>query len=140
MADEFSFSYQPGLTRDLDKVRFYSSDTDENGFYVPDATITALLAELSDWHIVTLEILRYIISQLSQPDFHADWLSVSNASALQGFQDLLALRMRQFGVGAGRPIASSHHSYRADSRQTSAPDYSDYGAPPDELATGRGGF
>lgn len=140
MADEFPFSYQPGLTRPLDLVRFHIGDTEPDGFWLPDATINALIAQTADWHAAVIEALRFIITKLSQPNFTADWLTVDNASARTAYQTLLAEKKREFGVGSGRPTSGSTNVYRSDSRVKSEPDYSDYGAPPDELAQGRRGW
>ena len=63
--------------------------------------------------------IKYIITQLSSPDFKQDWMSVSNAEARKGFQELLKVKAQEFGVALSNATATATISlpYRADSDQ-----------------------
>lgn len=116
-----AFSFDTALTSNLDKVRFHIGDTEETGYYLHDATITALLSSEGGVHGAVIAGILYIIAKLSQPNFTADWLTVDNASARKSFEALLKQKRREFGL----PLitAQSAHVYRLDSLQTEAPDY-----------------
>jgi len=117
-----AFTWVGDLSTDLDKVRFYIGDTDSSGYYLEDATITALLNAGSVGSAVIAGIL-YIIRQLNKPDFKADWLQVTNAEAVKGWERHLTAMRQEFGIPA--IAASVVHVYRADSYATSEPDYSE---------------
>ena len=62
--------------------------------------------------------LKYIITQLSSPDYKLDWMSVSNAEARKGFQSLLKNKAQEFGISLGASASASISlPYRADSYQ-----------------------
>lgn len=118
-----TFTFDASLNTDLALVRFHIGDTDSNGHFLTDETINALLANYGSVGGAVIASLRYIISQLSRPDFRADWLQVSNAEARRGYQALLAEKRGEFGLSA--LTASATHVYRADSDQIEKPDYGD---------------
>jgi hypothetical protein len=118
-----TFTFATDLSTDLALVRFHIGDTDSGGYFLADETITALLTKHGSVGGAVVASLKYIITQLSRPDFRADWLQVSNAEARKGYQALLAEKRGEFGLSA--ITASATHVYRADSDQTEAPDYDD---------------
>lgn len=118
-----TFTWLGTLATDLDKVRFHIGDTDSGGYWLEDATITALLALEGSVGGAVVACLRYIISQLSRPDFRADWLQVSNAEARKGYMALLAMKRQEFAISA--ITATAGHVYRADSDADEEPDYDD---------------
>src|SRR3954463_16299109 len=105
MAD---FTFSTDLSRNQDLVRFHTSDTDPNGFWLADTTINALLTQNSqNVGQTVIAALRYIIMMLSRPNFKADWLQIDNAVARKGFEMMLVEKKREFGVGAGRTVSGS---------------------------------
>ena len=121
-----AFTWVGDLSTDLDKVRFHIGDTDSDGYFLEDATITALVTSEGSVGGAVVACLRYIISQLSRPDFKADWLTVSHAEARKGYQALLSEKRREFGVAS--VSASAVYTYRADSNQDSDVDYDNDGS------------
>jgi hypothetical protein len=118
MTDTFTFDNT--LSTDLALVRFHIGDTSSAGNYLWDETITALLASEGSVGGAVVASIRYIITQLSSPDFKQDWLSVSNEKARQGFERLLKDKSIEFGVTLGATATSTiSQPYRADSDQYS---------------------
>lgn len=115
-----TFTFGEDLTDSGDYVRFHTGDTVSPGF-MSDELITSLIAVEGTNNAAVIAGLKYIIAQLSRPNFTADWLSVSNADARKGYQQMLDEKRREFGVSA--ITASTTHVYRADSDATEAPDY-----------------
>lgn len=118
-----TFTFDTSLATDLALVRFHIGDTDTTAAWLTDETITALLTAKGSVGGAVVAGLQFIITQLSRPDFRADWLSVTNAEARKGYTALLAEKRREFGVAA--ITASATHVYRADSLATEEPDYSE---------------
>lgn len=117
-----TLTYIGDLSTDLDKVRFHLADTDSAGYYLEDATITALLTSEGSVGGAVVAGIKFILRKLSQPNFRADWLQVDNKTAREGWQDALKEARKEFGLAA--LSVETVHVYRADSRQTEAPDYS----------------
>ena len=112
-----TFTFDPTLATDLSTVRFHIGDTNEAGHFLEDETITSLLTSTDLAHAV-ISCIRYIITQLSQPDFKLDWMSVSNMKdARVGFEGLLKTKAQEFGISATGAVAVSSISsaHRADS-------------------------
>ena len=119
MTDTFTFDNT--LSTDLAKVRFHIGDTSSAGNYIWDETIDALVTSEGSVGGAVVESIKYIISQLSIPDFKQDWLSVSNEKARMGFEKLLKLKAQHFGISLGATAtATISHTYRADSGQYSS--------------------
>jgi len=116
-----TFSFGDDLTDDNDYVRFETSDTISPGF-MSDELITSLIATQGSNNAAVIKGLRFIILQLSRPDFTADWLSVSNAEAKKGYQDMLNDKLIEFGIA--KRTATTTHTYRADSDLDAEPDWS----------------
>jgi hypothetical protein len=125
-----TFTFDTSLATDLALVRFHVGDTNTDGHYLEDETITALLTLKGSVGGAVIACIKYIIAQLSQPDFRLDWLTVSNATALAGMQSLLKSKAIELGVSPSGAVATSTISlpYRADSYQDSADSEHD-GAP-----------
>jgi len=118
-----SFSFDITLAQDSDVVRFHIGDTSEDGHYIEDETIDALVASEGSVGGAVIACIRFIISQLSSPDFKQDWLSVSNKEARAGYEKLLLMKSRELGISLGvTASASISLPYRADSDQD-ADDY-----------------
>lgn len=118
-----SFTFFPGLTRDVDLVRIEIADTNPDGYFLYDETIDAKLTSEGSVNSAVLACIRLIIAKLSQPGVKLDWLTVDNETARKAYRALLDDKKAEYGVA--RISASAVHTYRADSRQTSEPDYTD---------------
>ena len=116
MTDTFTFDNT--LATDLAKTRFHIGDTSSSGNYLWDETITALIASEGSVGGAVIASIRYIISQLSSPDFKLDWLSVSNKEARAGFELLLKQKAQELGISLGATASAAiKNAYRADSDQ-----------------------
>jgi len=108
-----TFTWVGDLSTDLDKVRFHIGDTDSDGYFLTDETINALLSSESTVGGAVVACLKYIITQLSRPDFKADWLTVNHEKARKGYEMLLGQKRVEFSI----PVfaSSATYVYRADS-------------------------
>ncbi len=119
MTDTFTFDNT--LATDLAKVRFHVGDTNTNGNYLWDETINALVTSEGSVGGAVVACIRYIITQLSSPDFKQDWLTVSNKEARAGFEMLLKDKAQELGISLGVVATSTiKQPYRADSDQYSS--------------------
>lgn len=117
-----AFTFGEDLTDASDYVRFHCGDTVSPGF-MSDALITSLIAVEGTNNKAVIAGIKYIISQLSRPNFRADWLQVDNAEARKGYEALLKEKRSEFGV----PMftATVTHVYRVDSAADEEPTYDD---------------
>lgn len=117
MAD--TFTYDNTLSTDLSLVRFHIGDINENGAYLFDETINALITSEASVGGAVVACIKYIITQLSTPNFRLDWMSVTNQQARAGFEGLLIIKAQEFGVALSGMTASTTISLptRADSFQ-----------------------
>jgi len=116
MAETFTFDNT--LSTDLAKVRFHIGDTSSEGNYLWDETINALVTSEGSVGGAVVASIRYIITQLSSPNFKLDWLSVSNEKAREGFEKLLKDKAHELGISLGVTASATISSpYRADSDQ-----------------------
>jgi cysteine synthase len=110
-----TFTFDNTLSTDLALVRFHIGDTHSDGYYLADETINYLVTT----HGVTGAVVRgidYIITQLSQPDFKLDWMSVSNEKAREGYERLKKEKEQELGISSGAiATATIVHPHRADS-------------------------
>ena len=115
-----AFTYDPALSTNVSLVRFHIGDTNEDGAFLADETINYLVTTYSVGEAVVRSI-QYIITQLSQPDFKLDWLSVSNKEARAGYEKLLREKAQEFGIRLSKltPTSTISQPYRADSYQDS---------------------
>jgi hypothetical protein len=111
-----TFTFAASLSTDISLVRFHIGDTRDEGHYLDDETIQYFITAGSVSSAV-IACIRYIITQLSQPDFRLDWMTVSNAEARKGFENLLKQKAQELGVSASGAVATStiSHAHRADS-------------------------
>jgi hypothetical protein len=114
-----TYTFDPTLSTNLALVRFHIGDTAEAGAYLQDETITALLTSTGSVGGAVIASIKYIITQLSQPNFSLDWLSVDPASARAGYENLLKQKAQEFGVSLSSASAVSTISlaHRADSME-----------------------
>jgi len=112
-----TFTFATNLSTNLALVRFHIGDTNSAGAYLADETITALLTIEGSVGGAVIACIKYIITQLSQPDFRLDWMSVSNAEARKGFETLLKDKAQQFNISISNVSVASDISFahRADS-------------------------
>jgi len=115
-----AFTYDPALSTNVSLVRFHIGDTNEDGAFLADETINYLVTTYSVGEAIVRSI-QYIITQLSQPDFKLDWLSVSNKEARAGYEKLLKEKAQEFGIRLSKltPTSTISQPYRADSYQDS---------------------
>ena len=115
-----TFTYNPALSNDVSLVRFHIGDTNADGAFLEDETINYLVTTYSVGEAVVRSI-QYIITQLSQPDFKLDWLSVSNKEARTGYEKLLKEKAQELGIRLSKltPTSTISQPYRADSYQDS---------------------
>lgn len=114
-----TFTFDNTLATDLALVRFHIGDTSSDGAYLADETITALLTSEGSVGGAVVACIKYIITQLSSPDFKEDWLSVNHAEARKGFQELLRQKAQEFEINLSGITTTTTISqpYRADSHQ-----------------------
>jgi hypothetical protein len=120
-----TFTFDNTLSTDLALVRFHIGDTHSDGYYLADETINYLVTT----HGVAGAVIRsieYIITQLSQPNFKLDWLSVTNSEARAGYEKLKKEKEQELGIATGAIATSTiTHSHRADSYENDDGDYTD---------------
>jgi hypothetical protein len=107
---------------DNSRVRFHTGDTTETTAFLSDELITALITEEGSWQSATIAALQYIIMQLSDPKFTADWLEVDSSEAVKAYERRLLEKRQEFGIS--QISAEIVYTYRADSGQTEESDYS----------------
>lgn len=114
-----TFTFDSALSTDLAKVRFHVGDMNDQGHYLEDETINALVTSEGSVETAALACIRFIISQLATPNFKKDWLSVTNEKAREGYEQMLKSKAREFGISLGTLSLSATVSlpYRADSDQ-----------------------
>ena len=122
-----SYSFDAALATDVSLVRFHIGDNNSEGHYLEDETIQYFVTA-SGVSTAVIRCIQYIITQLSQPDFRKDWLSVSNAEARKGYENLLKIKAQELGVSISGAVMTSSVTlpYRPDSYMTSG---SQNGAP-----------
>lgn len=115
-----TFTFLPSLSTDASLVRFHIGDTNAEGYYIEDETIQYFVNNY-DVATAVIRCIQFIITQLSQPNFSQDWLTVSNEQARMGYEALLKSKAIELGVSLSGAVASSSISlpYRADSYQDS---------------------
>jgi len=116
-----TFTFDNTLATDLGLVRFHIGDTNQDGHYLEDETINYFLTNY-DVGTAVIQCIKYIITQLSTPNFSKDWLTVSNEQARMGYEALLKTKAIELGVSLSGAYASSTISlpYDADSYQDSS--------------------
>jgi hypothetical protein len=101
-----TFTFNP-IATDRDRVRFHLGDTDASASKFSDEEIDGVLAECDgSYRLATLACIRNLIARLSQPDFKADWLQVTNGAAIASWRKLYAEKADEFGLTSGRSFTS----------------------------------
>lgn len=138
------FSYGNDLTNDLDWVRFKTGDTQSDEAFLPDELILSLLSIESSKQRAALAACAFIITQLSRPDFKADWLEVKNSTARAAYEKLLARLEGEFGIipaaRASRVRTRGVNTYRGDSETVHEPNYSGGRRGGSEAGSGRADY
>lgn len=117
-----TFTFGEDLTDAGDYVRFHAGDTVDPGI-MSDELITSLIAVEGSNNAAVIAGLKYIIMQFSRPNFKADWLSVDNKTAREGYEKALKDKCQEFGISL--MTASTTHTYRADSDADEEPEWND---------------
>lgn len=117
-----TYSFDASLGDNTSLVRFHIGDNNPDGYYLEDETIDALVTSEGSVGGAVLACIKYIITQLSVPNFKLDWMSVSNEQARQGYEKLLKDKAQEFGIKLSGVTATSTISlpYREDSLQDSS--------------------
>lgn len=120
-----SFSYDVSLADNVSLVRFHIGDTEVDGYFLDDETISYWNTELGDANKTVIYCIEYIISQLSQPNFRLDWMRVDSEAAAASYRELLELKRQELGVplGGTNPVMDVGYPYRADSNQSTDEEY-----------------
>jgi hypothetical protein len=113
-----TFTFDTSLSTDLAKVRFHIGDTSSEGHYLEDETIQYFIDNGSVGSSV-IACIKYIITQLSSPNFRVDWMSVSNEQARAGYETLLKMKQQEFGISSASVSCTIKHAHRADSYEYS---------------------
>jgi hypothetical protein len=111
-----AFTFTAGLSDNVSIVRFHIGDTNERGHYLEDETIQYYITN-GGVGTAVIACIRYIITQLSTPDFRQDWLSVSKGEARKGFETLLKIKQQEFGISAATAASTISLPHRADSHE-----------------------
>lgn len=115
-----TYSFDASLGTDVSLVRFHIGDNHAEGYFLEDETIQYWVTTKGSVAGAVIECIKYIITQLAVPDFKLDWMSVSNAEALKGYERLLKDKAQELGISLGlRASATISLPYRADSLQDS---------------------
>lgn len=120
-----TFTFDEALTTDLAFVRFHSGDTVEAESLISDELINGLVTLAGSKEAAAVQAIEYKITLMSQPKFKADWLEVDPATAIAGLRAMLATKRKELGVTENVIDSGVTHVFRADSQQTSEPDYSE---------------
>lgn len=123
----FTFNFDgTGFAADKDRVRFHVKDYDttQPNPKWSDELIVAVIADQGSWQKAVIALLTDLLIALSNPDFKADWLEVSNQkAAADSIRLLLAQKKKELGVTTGKITASFVHVHRQDSLQKTEPSY-----------------
>ena len=109
-----TYSFDDSLATDVDVVRFKIGDNHEDGHYLENETIQYYITAGSVGSAV-VACIKYIITQLSTPDFRQDWDSVTFASARAGYETLLKQMQQEYGISSISAKCTIKHAHRADS-------------------------
>lgn len=123
-----AFTYNASLTNDLSIVRFRIGDNKSDGYYLDDTEIQYWIDNTDSLGVAMVRCCQYILTQLSQPNFRLDWLTVSNDEARKGYESLMKQIAQQEGVSlsglsgiATVALPSRADSYQSDNTYDGAP-------------------
>lgn len=115
-----TYSFDPTLGDDVSLVRWHIGDNSEDGYFVDDETIQYWV-DAGTTSSAVIACIRYILSQLSRPDFKLDWMSVTGMQeARKGYEALLFQKQAELGQVFITATATISHPYRLDSLQDSS--------------------
>lgn len=120
-----TFKYDTSLGDNVSLVRFHIGDTNEDGHYLEDETIAALITLQGTVAKAVIACIKYIISQLSVPNFRLDWMSISNEQARAGYESLLKQKRIELGVRSLTMSSTVSFPHRADSYENKDGIYTD---------------
>jgi hypothetical protein len=109
-----TYSFDNSLGDDVSIVRFHIGDNHDEGHYLEDEEIQYFVTAGSVGSAI-ISCIKYIISQLSIPNFRKDWLSVTNEQARAGYENLLKVKQQEFGISDATVTSTISHAHRADS-------------------------
>jgi hypothetical protein len=120
-----AFTYDTSNPTDITRVRYHLADTVEADAIWSDEDITyAITLNDGSWQRAVVSLIEQYITTLARtPQFSSDWLSVNPKSSIDAWRMLLMDKRREFGLK--KIVATVTHTYRADSRQESEPDYTE---------------
>lgn len=120
-----TFSYNlTSPVADNARVRFALGDVIVDGAIFSDEEIAFQLAETGTWQKTVIACIESVIARLAAtPDFRADWLQVSQATALAQWQLLLKTKRMEYGISL--ITARTGYTFRPDSWMTEAPTFDD---------------
>lgn len=110
-----TFTFDPSLADDVSYIRFFVGDTSSEGYYLEDETIQFLFDDSESYEQSIVDCIQFIITQLSSPNFHLDWMSVSVEQAREGYEKLLKEKKIEFGIQTATASATISLPHRADS-------------------------
>lgn len=113
-------TFDPTLATEKDQVRFHIGDTSPDGAYIQDETIEYLLTTYGSVGGAVVSGIRYIITQLSKPNFRLDWMQVTNDEARKGYEAMLTEKQQEFGIGGAVATVNISQTHRADSYEQDA--------------------
>ena len=118
-----AFTYDIINPTDVTRVRYHLADTIESEAIWSDEDITyAITLNDGSWKNAVISLIEQYIVKLSRtPQFSSDWLSVNPTSSIESWRALLIDKRREFGIS--QIISTATHTYRADSRQETEPNY-----------------
>jgi hypothetical protein len=112
------YTFNPSLADDVSLVRFHIGDTNgEGGHFLEDETISYWVSSVGV-QMAVIECIKYIITQLSTPNFMQYWLQVSNDKAREGYERMLADKQKEFGITGMRAQSRVVQPVRVDSYMT----------------------
>ena len=119
-----TISFNPALANDISVVRFQIGDTDSDGYFIEDETITALVTSEGSVGGAVIACIQYIITQVNKVSFSLDWLNVGDPrNNLDYWQRLLKEKRSEYGIHVTTISASIANMNRADSYEDSDNDY-----------------
>lgn len=97
-----TFTFDPTAATDRERIRFAIRDTNGDAPMFSDEEIAFILVDAGSWQAAVIAMLEAKIAELANnPNFTADWLTVSVSAQLAAFQGLLDRKMKEYGIGLG---------------------------------------
>lgn len=121
-----AFTYTPSSTpSDRTLVRYHTGDTESATAMWQDDEIDMVLAVEGSVGAAVISLIKSAMTRLArEPDMQADWLKIDWRRSAESWMALLGQKKEEFGLGWSM-TASALPTWRDDSHQTEAPDYTD---------------